>query len=193
MKSSRKIPISSLLLSIILYSFESSSYQHQLMVSHWSLSESNSPEVSRTLLSILSNLNNAVTWMVYTRRSPIIIIIIIILLIWEFFFTPALVDGFFTGVWMTGILLWSPGLFSVYRPISTMLFFDGLHSISNSSNYLSKTLGTVSSAPITNCITVTRIFHSFLSSSFHFRWFSLCGQLGCQTPLYEKFLIFCYH
>ena len=37
------------------------------MVFHWSLSESKSPQVSRTLLSILAVLNNAVVWMVSTR------------------------------------------------------------------------------------------------------------------------------
>ena len=37
------------------------------MVFHWSLSESKSPQVSRTLLSILAVFNNAVVWMVSTR------------------------------------------------------------------------------------------------------------------------------
>ena len=37
------------------------------MVFHWSLSDSKSPRVSRTLLSILAVLNNAVVWMVSTR------------------------------------------------------------------------------------------------------------------------------
>ena len=36
------------------------------MVSHWSLSDSKSFQVSRTLLSILANLKNAVVWMVST-------------------------------------------------------------------------------------------------------------------------------
>ena len=44
------------------------------MVFHWSLSDSKSPQVSRTLLSILDVLNNAVVWMVSTRpptfKSP---------------------------------------------------------------------------------------------------------------------------
>ena len=44
------------------------------MVFHWSLSDSKSPQVSKTLLSILSVLNNAVVWMVSTRpptsKSP---------------------------------------------------------------------------------------------------------------------------
>ena len=39
------------------------------MVFHWSLSDNKSPQVSRTLLSILAVVNNAVVWMVSTR-SP---------------------------------------------------------------------------------------------------------------------------
>ena len=37
------------------------------MVFHWSLSDSKSLQVSRTLLSILAVLNNAIVWMVSTR------------------------------------------------------------------------------------------------------------------------------
>ena len=40
------------------------------MVFHWSLSDNKSPQVSRTLLSILADFNTAVVWMVSTR--PII-------------------------------------------------------------------------------------------------------------------------
>ena len=40
------------------------------MVSHWSLSGNKSPQVSRTLLSILADLNNPVVWMV--PISPVI-------------------------------------------------------------------------------------------------------------------------
>ena len=35
------------------------------MMFHWNLSDSKSPHVSRTLLSILANLNNFVVWMVW--------------------------------------------------------------------------------------------------------------------------------
>ena len=45
----------SLLLLLLLESF------------HWSVSDSKSPQVSRILLSILANLNNAVVWMISTR------------------------------------------------------------------------------------------------------------------------------
>ena len=37
------------------------------MVFHWSLSDSKSPQVSKTLFSILAVLNNVVAWMVSTR------------------------------------------------------------------------------------------------------------------------------
>ena len=40
--------------------FSSFSHQRQQMVFHWSLSDSKSPQISRTLLSILADLNNAV-------------------------------------------------------------------------------------------------------------------------------------
>ena len=47
--------------------FESFSHQRDLIVSHKSLSDSKSPQVSRTLLSILADFTNAVVWMVSTR------------------------------------------------------------------------------------------------------------------------------
>ena len=37
------------------------------MVFHWRLSDSKSPQVTRTLLSMLAVLNNAIVWMVSTR------------------------------------------------------------------------------------------------------------------------------
>ena len=40
------------------------------MVFHWSLSDSKSPQASRTLLSILSILSNAVIWIVSTCPPP---------------------------------------------------------------------------------------------------------------------------
>ena len=42
------------------------------MVSHKSLSDNKSPQVSKTLLSILPDLNNAVVWMV-SARPPVLI------------------------------------------------------------------------------------------------------------------------
>ena len=51
---------------ISFYSFECFSHQRQLMVSHWSLSDIKSPQVSRTLRNILIDLNNVVVSMVNT-------------------------------------------------------------------------------------------------------------------------------
>ena len=57
-----------IIIIIIIYSLEFS-HQRKLMVFHWRLSDSKSPQVSRTLLSILAVFNNAVVWMV-SIRSP---------------------------------------------------------------------------------------------------------------------------
>ena len=75
------------------------------MVFNWSLSDSKSPQVSRTLLSILAVLNNAVVWMVSTHpptskssnpfdnplvtvpKAPITIGIIVIFMFHSFFNT----------------------------------------------------------------------------------------------------------
>ena len=53
----------------LLFITQSFSHQRKLMVFHWSLSVSKSPQVSRTSLSILAVFNNAVVWIVSTR-SP---------------------------------------------------------------------------------------------------------------------------
>ena len=37
------------------------------MVSHWSLSDTKSPQVSSTIISILADLDNAIVWLVSTR------------------------------------------------------------------------------------------------------------------------------
>ena len=37
------------------------------MIFHWSLSDSKCPQISRTLLSILTDLNSVVVWIVSTR------------------------------------------------------------------------------------------------------------------------------
>ena len=62
-----------LLLIIIIFFFffffffwESFSHQRLPMVFHWSMSDSKSPQVSRTFLSILADLNRAIVWMIYT-------------------------------------------------------------------------------------------------------------------------------
>ena len=45
---------------ILFYDFEGFSLRRLLMVFHWSLSDRKWPQVSRILLSILTDLNNAV-------------------------------------------------------------------------------------------------------------------------------------
>ena len=54
---------------VYVYSFESFSHQHLLMVFHRGLSDSKSPQISRTLLCILVDRNNTVVWMVSTCNS----------------------------------------------------------------------------------------------------------------------------
>ena len=102
------------------------------MVFHWSLSDSKSPQVSRTLLSILAVLNNAVVWMASTRLLTsmssrthlrilavviiIIMIIIIIIIILRVFHT-SVSRWYPSEVWVIASLLESPGLLSVFWTI----------------------------------------------------------------------------
>ena len=67
--SIRSSSSSSLLLLLLFKSFESFSHQHRLIFFHWSLRDSKFPQVSRTLLNILADLNNAVIWMISTRPA----------------------------------------------------------------------------------------------------------------------------
>ena len=52
---------------LLFYSFKIFSHQRELIVLHWSSNDSKSLQVSRTLLSILADLNYAFVWMVSTR------------------------------------------------------------------------------------------------------------------------------
>ena len=106
--------------------------------------DSKSSQVSRTLLSILNVLNNAVVLMVSTRpptskssssfinslvtvwKAPVKIGIIVTFMFHSFFNSLARSRylSFFwsvTGVWVTASLLKSPGLFSEFGPFSTIL------------------------------------------------------------------------
>ena len=109
------------------------------MVFHWSLSDSQSPQVSRTLLSILAVLNNAVIWMVSTRpptskssspfnnllvtvpKAPITIGIIVTFMFHNFFNSLARSRylSFFSH--SDSFILWSAG--TVKSTILQMLFF----------------------------------------------------------------------
>ena len=57
-----------IIIILSFYPFTNFSHQRSSMVSHWTLSDSKSPHVSRTLLSIMVDLNNVVVWMVYPHR-----------------------------------------------------------------------------------------------------------------------------
>ena len=170
------------------YSFNSFYTSDSRCFFYKSLSNSKSPQVSRTLRSILADLNNAVVWMVSTRpmiskssslcirhlvtvpRTPITIDVTVIFMFHLLFVFSVLMRGpgtylsfrlltisllgqpgkqrhqfgncvcarasarvcvyyyyyylfheFFIGVCVTGCLLKSPGLFSVFCPFSTML------------------------------------------------------------------------
>ena len=110
------------------------------MVFHWSLSDSKSPHVSSTLLSMGTDLNNNVVWMVSTR------------------------------------------------PLTSM-----------SSSPYTNPFVTVLSTPITNDISVTFKFNSFLKSlrshlSLSFLFVLPCGQPEWQRTLYSRFSFFVdYH
>ena len=86
------------------------------LVFHWSLCDSKSPRVSRTLLSILTDLNNAIVWIVSTwhhiskffkhltnplRIVQLVLPSIIIIIIHSLeLFTSAIADGFsFNSEW----------------------------------------------------------------------------------------------
>ena len=103
------------------------SHQRQLMIFYWSLSDSKSPQVSRTLLSILAVLNNVAVWMVFTRpptskssspfnnplvtvsKSPIIIGVIVTCTFYSFFNSLARSKylSFFSHSF--SFILWSAG------------------------------------------------------------------------------------
>ena len=96
------------LLSLLLFSLESFSRKHLLIVFHWSLSDSRSPQLFLTLLSILVDLNNVLVWMDSTHplisnslslpthpfvsvpRGPYTIVIIVIFQFHRFFSSQAM-------------------------------------------------------------------------------------------------------
>ena len=100
------IPSTLLLLLLLLLEFFFF-FTSVLMVFHWSLRDRKALRISRTLLSILADLNNAVVWMVSTRpliskssspfinplvtvpKAPITIGINIIFMFHSFFNSPA--------------------------------------------------------------------------------------------------------
>ena len=113
------------------------------MASHRSLTDSNSLQVSRILLSILSDLNTAVVWMISTCPLLFNPPDLLLILWWLYrvhqlqlispsplciiyslrVFQICLSRWSFTGVWETVSLLKSPGFFSVFWSISLMQWF----------------------------------------------------------------------
>ena len=109
------------------------------MVFHWSLSDSKSPQVSRTLLSILAVLNNAVIWKVSTRpptskssspfsnplvtvpNAPIIIGIIVTYMFHSFFNSIARSRYLSLFSHSFNFILWSAG--TAKSTILQVLFF----------------------------------------------------------------------
>ena len=109
------------------------------MAFHWSLSESKSPQVSRTLLSILAVLNNAVVWMVSSRpptskssspfsnplvavpNAPITIGIIVTCMFHIFFFSRARSRYLSFFSYSFSFILWSAG--TAKSTILQVLFF----------------------------------------------------------------------
>ena len=95
------------------------------MVFHWSLSDNKSPQVSRNILSILADLDNAVVWMVSTRppvsktlfthpsvtvpRAPIVIGLIVTFMFHNFFNSLARSRGLSFFLSSFNFTLWSAG------------------------------------------------------------------------------------
>ena len=97
------------------------------MVFHWRLSDTKSPQVSRTLLSILAVFNNAVVWMVSTRaptskssrpfnnplvtvpKAPITIGIIVTIMFYSFFNSLARSRYLSFFSYSFSFILWSAG------------------------------------------------------------------------------------
>ena len=102
------------------------------MVSHWNLGDSNCPPDSKTFLSILADLNNAVVWMDSTRTliskrsspctNPLVTVprtLLLLLLFWQIFHTRTLLsilaNLYSTVVWINltlSLISNSYGLFS---------------------------------------------------------------------------------
>ena len=117
------------------------------MVSYWSLSGNKSPQVSRTLLWILSDLNNAVEWTVATfpvisksfspctnplvnvPRAPITIGIIVTFMFHSFFQFPSKIDvliSLFTFFQFNSVVRRES---QVHNSVSSLFFVVDYHKI----------------------------------------------------------------
>ena len=135
------------------------------MVFQWSLSNSKSRQVSRTLLSILAVVNNVVVWMVSTLpptskssspfSNPIVTvpnapITIGILLFWEFF-TSALAEVFHWSLSDSMSAQVSRTLLSILAVVNNVVVWmvSTLSPTSKSSSPFSNPIVTVPNAPVT--------------------------------------------
>ena len=178
------------------------------MVLHWSLSDSKSPQVSRTLLSILDDHKNAIVWMVSTFpliskssspfNNPLITSPWAPIIIYYFYYSIS-----FAGVWMIPSVLKPPifflrildglnnALISFVNPPFSLQSLSGLFWAHQLQLILSST---------SRSITFSFLFFFFfflllwqdLSTylSFHLLSFLRCGLLERQIPLFSRFSFF---
>ena len=159
------------------------------MVFHWRLSDSKSPQVSRTLLSILAVFNNAVVWMVSTwpptskssrpfnnpsvsvPKAPITIGVIVTFVFYSFF--NSLARSWYLSLFSHSFsfILWSAGTAK-----STIFIRSGLLAEIRWSVYISKSNRFL-------CVSFSRIgaglciYHLFVWSNLNFlhisQWITL--------------------
>ena len=168
------------------------------MVFHWCLSDRMSTKVSRTLLSILTVLNNTFVWMVSTRpptskssrpfnnplvtvpKAPITIDIIVTFLFHSFLLFPSKVQVLILFLLSFSFILWSPG--TAKSTILQVLFFllitirSGLLAEIRGSFCMSKSHSSL-------CVSFSRkttlfcIYHLFVWSNLNFlhisQWITL--------------------
>ena len=166
------------------YLIESFSHQRQLMVFHWRLSDSKFPQVSRTLLGILANLNNDVVWAFSSRpviskfcspctdslvtvpRVPIIISIKVIFMFQSFFQYPSKVQiliHHFAFFQFYSVVRWD----SKVHDFASSLFFVGRLAEIRWSIHISKSLRNL-------CVSFSGtdsglcIYHLFVCSNLNF-------------------------
>ena len=147
------------------------------MVSHWSLSDSKFPQVSRTLLSILTDLNNAVVWTV-SLALWFLSLTVLLPSLWDCsvctnynWYHRHLLLYYSKQVFHASVRSLSDSkspqasrtLLSIPADLKNIVIWmvSSCHLISNSSSPFNKLLGLVPSAQITFGITVTFMFHCF--------------------------------
>ena len=169
------------------YSFDGFLHQHELMVSPWSLSDSKSPQVSSTLLYILSDFNSAVVWMVSTclliskssssfidllrivPSAPITIGITLIFMFHSFFFSSLVRSFCFLLILLCGMLRCQSSLFIMFFFFLLIIIKSGCLAEIKGSVCISKPQKSL-------CIPFSRtdsrlcIYHLFVWSNFNFSY-----------------------